>query len=355
VEDVRLAGNGWVGWEGDIGEDSSNSGTLRFRGWVVEWNGCVELWLDGIEPQHDGIEPQHDGIEPQHDGVVLWPGGQAAACWAQPAGGYGDGVGTGHTGGHWIIEDSVFRHNTQDGLDLLYASESDASVVIRRTVARDNAGDQIKTSGTTLVENVLAVSHCGYFQGKPFTYVDSRRGEAVDHCRAGGSALALNLRRGNHARLVNSTLAGQGDCLLIAECQGTHPCDGSESVRARNSIWIGDDQFGDPQDTTCLAWSGLAHNPFDYDHSIFDGVKGIPEPCPVYSLCGVAPRLLDKRIATLDAHLRAESPAIDAGTPEGAPPHDLEGHPRDAQPDIGALEWWNPDTWLFLPFVTRGA
>ena len=33
VEEVRMAANGWVGWEGDIEGDDSNSGTLTFRRW----------------------------------------------------------------------------------------------------------------------------------------------------------------------------------------------------------------------------------------------------------------------------------------------------------------------------------
>jgi len=40
-----------------------------------------------------------------------------------------------------------------------------------------------------------------------------------------------------------------------------------------------------------------------------------------------------------DYHLAAGSPAINAGTPIGAPPYDLDGAPRDAQPDIGAFEF----------------
>ncbi|HFD39158.1 MAG TPA: hypothetical protein ENJ31_04830, partial [Anaerolineae bacterium] len=61
VEDVRIAGNGWAGWDGDIEGDDANAGTMRFRRWVVEWNGCAETY----------------------------PGGQPTGCWAQTAGGYG--------------------------------------------------------------------------------------------------------------------------------------------------------------------------------------------------------------------------------------------------------------------------
>jgi len=40
-----------------------------------------------------------------------------------------------------------------------------------------------------------------------------------------------------------------------------------------------------------------------------------------------------------DYHLRDGSPAIDAGTATGAPAGDLDSHPRDARPDIGAYEF----------------
>jgi len=47
VEDVRLAANGWVGWDGDLWEDnSSNQGTLSFRRWLVEWTG------EPLKPRH---------------------------------------------------------------------------------------------------------------------------------------------------------------------------------------------------------------------------------------------------------------------------------------------------------------
>jgi parallel beta-helix repeat protein len=40
-----------------------------------------------------------------------------------------------------------------------------------------------------------------------------------------------------------------------------------------------------------------------------------------------------------DYHLQAGSPCIDAGTPSGAPPDDIEGNPRDEFPDMGAYEY----------------
>jgi hypothetical protein len=57
----------------------------------------------------------------------------------------------------------------------------------------------------------------------------------------------------------------------------------------------------------------------------------------------------------VNLHLQEESPAVDAGTATGAPSHDLEGHPRDTTPDIGAYErWvWEPVAWVYLPLILK--
>jgi len=319
VEDVRIAGNGWVGWDGDLWDDYGdvNSGTLTFRRWTVEWNGCGETW----------------------------PGGQPTGCWAQSAWGYGDGVGTGETGGHWIIEDSAFRHNTSDGLDLLYARLITSSIEIRRTIAEGNAGNQLKTNGPTLIENSIIVGNCGFFDGQPFTY-------NVDNCRAAGNALSLDLRPGNRITVTNNTLTSEGDCLVLAECEGH--CTGAEVVRLRNNIFVGQTDFLQPFEQTCLAWAeNFPHNPFDLDYSAITNTKNIP-PCPgPHDLCDVAPGLANTSIDAFDAHLLPGSPAINAGTTVGAPTDDFAGQPRDAQPDIGAYEWRAPTRWLYLPLVLK--
>ena len=318
VERVRIAGNGWAGWDGDIDGDDSNVGILTFRHWTVEWNGCGETY----------------------------PGGQPTGCWGQDAGGYGDGIGTGTTGGRWVIEDSIIQYNTSDGLDLLYTRELGSAIEIRRTVARGNAGNQIKTSGPTRIENVLAVGNCGFFEGKPFTH-------HVDNCRAGGNAVALDLRTDDQTTVINSTITGQGDCLVIVECQGGDTCDGVESVLLRNDIFQGHPEFQGGGDTTCLTWSGITPAPIAIDHALINGVKNPPDPCPPDSQCGVSPGLVNESIDAFDGHLVDTSPAIDSGTALGAPSGDLEYRPRDDSPDIGAYERWEPVAWAYTPTVVR--
>ncbi len=304
VEDVRIAGNGFVGWDGDLWEGGdSNSGTLHFRRFTVEWNGCGETY----------------------------PGGEPTGCWAQTAGGYGDGLGTGATQGHWIIEDSAFLHNTSDGLDLLYAQPG-AFIEIHRTIAEGNAGQQIKTRGPTHIENSILVGNCGYFQGRPFTF-------HVDPCRALGSALVLYLGRGDQVTVTNSTLTGEGDCLVAAECGGIVGCDGSELIELRNNIFQGHPDFLQPYENTCLIYEEtFPADPFDLDYSVIADVKGDPCPGP-HDICGVPPCLADPSVDSFDAHLLPTSPAIDAGTTEGAPTDDFDGLARDDHPDIGAREF----------------
>ncbi len=307
VERVRIAGNGMVGWDGDVVGEDSNSGPMTFRYLTIEWNGCGETY----------------------------PGGQPTGCWAQSVGGYGDGLGTGATAGNWVFEDSSFLHNTSDGLDLLYA-RSGSSITLRRVHSEGNAGDQIKTNGPVTIENTVAVSNCGNFDGQPFTY-------NVDPCRAGAAAMFLVLREGAQATVWNSTIAGEGDVLVAGECDREYSsCNGQERIVLRNNIFIGNTDFLQPDDVTALVYQETfpqGNAVFDLDYSVIRHVK--EGACPgAHRTCGEAPvGLVDEGIDSLDGHLLANSPAIDAGATDGAPSDDVEGAPRDARPDIGAYEY----------------
>jgi hypothetical protein len=337
VENVRIAANGWAGWDGDIGDESSNSGTMLFRRLRVEWNGCGETY----------------------------PGGEPTRCWAQSAGGYGDGLGTGATGGIWVIEDSAFLHNTSDGLDLLYARHAGARIEIRRTIAEGNAGNQIKTTGPTAMENVIAVGNCGFFDGQPFTYRIDDDGDgaldssSVDPCRAGGDTIAMDLNPGDQIRLVNSTVAGEGGCLVIATCAFEKDCTGAtQNVTMINDIFEGGHGFMDPGEDVCFAWFNdeggsdrLSGNPFSTAYSIVHGVRfGNVDPCAEEAnLCGIPAGILNAGMDAFDAHLQPGSPAVDAGLPSTAPQTDFDGRLRDARPDIGAYEWRAPSAAMAFP------
>lgn len=317
LENVRIAANGWAGWDGDVYGDDSNSGAMTFRKVVIEWNGCAETYPGKI--------PDH--------------------CWAQSAGGYGDGLGTGATGGHWVVEDSVIRYNTSDGLDLLYVNRVPgvaSSVTVARTIAIGNAGNQIKIGGPSSVVNSVMVGNCGFFHGQPFAPLMGS-GNSGDHCRAGGATYLADLGNNAAASVVNSTITGQGDVLVSTECEHT-ACSGSESLTLVNNVFQGDAEFPSGQDTTALLWDPSNLTAGKIDYNVINGVK--IDVCPVgaHDQCA-DPRLLEASYSAFDGHLRSDSPGVDSGLPVGAlngliPDHDFENNPRPSgvAVDRGAYE-----------------
>lgn len=167
------------------------------------------------------------------------------------------------------IEDSLIRYNTSDGLDFLYISEPGSSIEIRRTIAEGNAGNQIKNyRGPFLLEDLIVVGNCGFFDGKPFTY-------NVDNCRAFGAALAIGLTKGNQATVINNTFTSEGDCLVTAECRDGS-CDGTETALLRNNIFQGQVDFLQPFEKTCLVYQEtFPSDPFDMDYSLVNNVKDV--------------------------------------------------------------------------------
>jgi hypothetical protein len=332
VEDVRIAGNGMVGWDGDIDGNDSNSGTLTFRRWTVEWNGCSETY----------------------------PGQQPTGCWGQEAGGYGDGVGTGATGGNWIIEDSRFLHNTSDGLDLLY-HQLGGSISLNRVRAEGNAGNQIKVTGQTAITNSVLVGNCAFFEGKPFTH-------NVDACRADGVTLVAAYTGGERVSIVNSTVYGQGDGLVGGGPREGFTCNGSETLIGRNNLFRGDQDFFDPGDITSLFYQeGCADLAFEGDYNIAFNVKNFEAPWvnPPYSS---AHNLLQDPLLTgpltgtvYGMMLLSNSPAIDAGDNAACPATDITGLGRpidgdgdgSAVCDLGAYERRATVAWVYLPIVFK--
>ena len=310
LEDVRVAGNGWAGWDGDLwdGGGDANTGELVFRRVEVVDNGCAE--------------------DPDSGFTIR------ATCWGQQSGGYGDGFAAGSSGGHWLFEDCVVRHNTSDGVDLLYLEPS-ASVDVIRLRAEGNAGNQLKVSSDVSIVNSQIVGNCAFFEDLPHF----QGAAAGDNCRAAGNAVAFNLHPGTAAEISSTTVAGQGDCLLEVACE-SGGCDGTEQVLVRNVLFSGATDWYQPWELTCLYWyddQSLPFDPVDFDFNLVWQTKG--DPCPgVSSVCEQNPLLVNGDVDFFDGHLMPTSPAVDAGTANGAPPRDLDGNERDDQPDIGAFE-----------------
>jgi hypothetical protein len=126
--------------------------------------------------------------------------------------------------------------------------------------------------------------------------------------------------------------------LVEIECEGE--CDGSESLEIHNSIFQGGAEYGDSSDMTCMAWSaGFPDEVLDLNDSIVNQVKAF-ENCPgLRVMCGVDPGWVNADLDAFDGHLMPGSAAIDAGQQEGAPEKDLEGTPRQDNPDLGAFEF----------------
>jgi hypothetical protein len=246
LERVRIAGNGWAGWNGDIGGDgSANAGKLVFRDVEIAWNGCSEGY----------------------------PSGRHAGCWGQENGGYGDGLGTGKTGGDWLFDHVNVHHNTQDGIDLLHA-QPDATIVFRDVHAEANAGNQLKASGSVTIEDSTVVGSCAALSGE-----DGLDGD--DSCRARGNSISLNLSEHARSRIVDNVIEGEGDCLVAIECQASGCRDATATVNGNQLNGGLARSSRAPARTPCSVWVDpkLHGATLGFTHNLVRGTRnaGCPE------------------------------------------------------------------------------
>ena len=318
VTRVKLVANGWGGWDGDLAESagSSNSGTMRFDTVEVGFNGCGETYPDK----------------------------QIFGCWGQQEGGYGDGLGTTNTSGNWVFVNSYFHHNTQDGLDLLYADPT-ATITVQQSHAEGNAGNQMKVAGSPTVKDSVIVGNCSYYQGKYYMSGNNSGGAGTsgDLCRAMGNALVLSVQPGLKALVQYNTIVGEGDCLILA-INGNS----TSSVALQNNALIGKPDWikGDqsPQPQSCLFFwdSGPATWPVTYTGNLSYQVKDNACPAGTGNICNVDPQVTNASLSAFNALPLATSPLIDkASTTVTTLATDYLSLPRPmlAGYDIGAMEY----------------
>lgn len=300
LQRVNINANGWVGWDGDIGSGSSNSGYIMFKEVEIAWNGCAERWQTGA----------------------------IHGCWAQQAGGYGDGLGTATTGGNWLFEDSFIHHNTSDGLDLLYLDGgANTSVVVRRVFAQGNAGNAIKTNGRAVIEDSVVVGDCAWFEGQFFM-------TGGDHCRAQGNTLSIGLSAGQPAVVRHNTVTGEGDCLLLSSGGN-----GASSLSVVNNAWLGGaDWTGGAGERSCGHYAEAQPAATSYAGNLYWQVKG--GFCPSGSVCNQDPKVANAAMDAFDATPRPGSALLDRVPYLAAAGRDYHHQPRPSGPrsDIGAVE-----------------
>lgn len=297
---LRLWANSFAGWDGDIrngqsGVDTSNYGQIYFNNLVVGWSGCSERW----------------------------PSSTIYGCWDQNDGGYGDGLGTGPTQGHWVFINSKFQNNVSDGLDLLYHSNLD-DIYIENFISEGNAGNQLKVSGPVVVKNALLIGTCAEpwssfppnnYTGSytPSQFVGKYNMDIGGVCRANGDVLAIHSTPNSMASVIGSTLVGQSSGLVL----NTGSDASGSSTRIINSILSNPGQIDWQMFATGGGSRGI-YGFYDYepenpnstnlfvDRSIFWGLKN--NQCPSGCM-NVDPLLMNNNVLKFDWRLKNNSPA----------------------------------------------
>jgi hypothetical protein len=213
---VRLALNGLGGWGGTYKTYTNMYGTTTLSNMIVEWNGCSDNYPHSDTPY---------------------------ACADQNGGGYGDGIGLDRTGGNFVITDSVFRYNIQDGLDVLYHSEG-GTLVVNRVRAEGNVGNQIKIAGNSVVMNSVIVGNCNHISTKT-AIPHTSPATGIVACRAGGDTLGIALidrssgsNVGATGYIVNNTITGGGNVMILGAT--VFPVTTNPVLYVSNNIMLGD-------------------------------------------------------------------------------------------------------------------
>ena len=219
--------------------------------------------------------------------------------------------------------------------DSLYGND-DIEIEIYRSWFEGNAGNQLKTSGPLILENSVLIGNCSFFAGKDYVTTG-----AVDHCRATGVTLSLVINDQQRARLTNNTFTGEGDCLIVPECEPGNQCTHPGTIILRNNLFQGQPDAIQPGELVCLVYEeGFQTDPFDMDYSLIAGVKDDACPGP-HDLCLDDLGLTSVELDNFDPQLTGGSPAIDVGLLDVCPGQDYWGNPRPQGTgcDIGAHEW----------------
>ena len=251
-----------------------------------------------------------------------------------------DGFGIEPSQGPIEIVDTIAEHNYGDGLD-----SKAANTTIRRSIVANNSCDGVKLwADNGLIENSLIY---GRGDGNP---EESPWSPIVIHTETVSARF----------QIVNVTVDDTLGHNYIMHVQYDRP-DVPLQLTLRNTIF----RAVGPNSPVFVGRAAqlVAQNNLFYlpqSDSVLEHGDNVYTAASISSL-GAGnrygnPAFVRPAWGSLgDYHLEQGSPAINAGTTQGAPTVDIEGYLRDSRPDIGAYEWLAPGSGsrLFLPLVRR--
>jgi hypothetical protein len=249
-----------------------------------------------------------------------------------------DGFGVEESNGPIEIVNCVAEHNYGDGLD-----SKAANTTIRRCIVANNSCDGIKLWHTGCrVENTLVYG----------------RGDANPDRTPWSPVVIHTDHPGGSFEIVNCTIDDALGGNYLMHVQYDTP-DVPLNLLVRNTIWRGAGEnspiFVAPA-SHVIVENNLFYVP-NSDHVIECG--GRTYTAADVATLGSGSRYGDPLFvrpawgSAGDYRLQQGSPAINHGTPSGAPVDDITGMLRDSTPDIGAYEYWQPTHWLWLPVVLK--
>ncbi|GAC1358254.1 MAG: hypothetical protein NVSMB3_05270 [Acidobacteriaceae bacterium] len=326
---VDIAFNGMAGWDFDDGNSTpSVNGVWTFNNSIIEWNGCNQ----------------------EYPAVHTIP---AISCYSQSSGGYGDGVGT--PAGYGMsahIDHSIFRYNTQDGLDLGHVDAGNNSLSITGSAGYGNNGQPFKWGPnmiTAVFEDNLVLGNCLAMSqpmaGTPSTYNTNLK----DFCRA-NDTLSFNFRNGGTALMANNTIVTYAPTTLDINCwdSTTTGCP-SALLTFKNNIVRG---YDNPATYNMGGQAGgpgffyyAAPVPTQRSNNLIYGVRGTCPNTSPYEFCA-DPQLVgapasyvsEAGCVNFNFNISATSPALGAGVTVGGLAKDYAGTTWMNPPALGAYE-----------------
>jgi len=220
MTDVSWIGNASSGWNSDDGSGTTGTGNLVVQNFQISWNGCAEEY-----PMTDAV-PYQD-------------------CTDDNSSGYGDGFGTASVASNpaWNIhfDQGLVTYNTQDGLDSLHLTGSGSQVIVSRTLAYGNMGQQIKIGGASgqMINNVV-VGNCNALRqaipGTPSGY----NSNLSDFCRAADTAIDLHVGKGVTTTVQFNTVYSAQSTTYEIDCDTSNGnCDSTSLIDFRNNVFVG--------------------------------------------------------------------------------------------------------------------